>query len=353
MIEPNGPPPRASDAAEPGSEYVRWVQSTLNWVMNLRLPVDGIMGPETRSAIRGFQRREELPVDGIAGPETKQALIAARKRLSSAAEEFEAFDTEFTGEIWEGEVNHRSRDYIRWVQQALNRILGLRLTVDGIIGAQTCSAIRTFQECYGLTVDGIVGPQTERALIAAGAGQPPQTTTSTPARGTNVSVNTPLSQNGPGFYSYVSSGRRYGQVQTIQALQAIGRAWQQTHSSGPRIGIGDISFLGGGEMPPHKSHQTGLDVDIRPMRSDGREGPVRYQDAAYSRVLTQELVDRIINNGILHVQYILFNDPNVRSVRRQPGHDNHLHIRFYPPSASSSNPEYDCVKGKHWRSGLF
>jgi zinc D-Ala-D-Ala carboxypeptidase len=65
-----------------------------------------------------------------------------------------------------------SPDYIRWVQRSLNQILGLRLAVDGILGPQTRSAIRSFQSKYGLAVDGIVGPQTERTLISAGAGSP-------------------------------------------------------------------------------------------------------------------------------------------------------------------------------------
>jgi outer membrane protein OmpA-like peptidoglycan-associated protein len=88
-------------------------------------------------------------------------------------DESEGFNSEFMGEAWEGEVNQSDLDYIRWVQQSLNKILGLRLAVDGIAGVQTRSAIRSFQQSRKLTVDGIVGPQTERALIAAGAGNPP------------------------------------------------------------------------------------------------------------------------------------------------------------------------------------
>jgi len=37
--------------------------------------VDGIFGGGTQSAVRGFQRRHKLPVDGIIGPETWAALI--------------------------------------------------------------------------------------------------------------------------------------------------------------------------------------------------------------------------------------------------------------------------------------
>jgi outer membrane protein OmpA-like peptidoglycan-associated protein len=67
---------------------------------------------------------------------------------------------------------------VRWVQQALNRVLGLRLAVDGIAGPQTRSAIRSYQQQRGLAVDGVAGPQT-LARLAADTGQAPPT----PGRG--------------------------------------------------------------------------------------------------------------------------------------------------------------------------
>jgi len=73
----------------------------------------------------------------------------------------------------EAEVDRRSSAYVRWVQGALNRILGTRLAVDGALGTSTRSAIRSFQRTRGLKPDGIVGARTERALTAAGAGSPP------------------------------------------------------------------------------------------------------------------------------------------------------------------------------------
>jgi len=73
----------------------------------------------------------------------------------------------------ETEVDRRSSAYVRWVQLALNQILGTRLAVDGVPGASTRSAIRSFQRSRGLKPDGVVGAQTERALIGAGAGSPP------------------------------------------------------------------------------------------------------------------------------------------------------------------------------------
>ena len=148
------------------TEYVRWVQTMLNQALNLQLPVDGVMNVQTRSAIRSFQEKNHLPVIGLVGPDTERALQAVIGQAPSSAAEFEET-------AWQDEVNRSSRDYIKWVQQALNRIMGLRLAVDGISGTQTRSAVRSFQQQRGLAVDGIVGPQTEQALIAAGVGNPP------------------------------------------------------------------------------------------------------------------------------------------------------------------------------------
>src|SRR5262249_31622242 len=112
--------------------------------------------------------------------------------------------------------------------------------------------------------------------------------------------------------------------------------------SGPRIGIGDISFRRGGHMPPHLSHDKGIDADVRLMRNDGKEHGVTYRDATYSRDLTQKLVDTIRANGVLPINGIFFNDPAVTGVKQLKGHDNHLHVRFVPspsqtPSSSSSS----------------
>ncbi|SCX40985.1 DUF2272 domain-containing protein [Nitrosospira sp. Nsp1] len=132
-----------------------------------------------RSALRRFQERQGLPVDGFAGPETRKALVEARRRQAAKFEEplagregeFEYLKPdEFE---WETEVNRSSRDYAIWVQSSLNRIMSLQLAVDGIIGTQTRSAIRNFQQQKGLVPDGSVGSMTEAALIRAGATNPP------------------------------------------------------------------------------------------------------------------------------------------------------------------------------------
>ena len=79
----------------------------------------------------------------------------------------------FDAAPWEGETLRTDAGYLRWVQSSLNRVLGLRLAVDGVEGPATRSAVRSFQQRRALAVDGIVGPNTEAALIAAGAPRPP------------------------------------------------------------------------------------------------------------------------------------------------------------------------------------
>ena len=77
------------------------------------------------------------------------------------------WNPEFFEEEWEGEVARNSPEFVRWVQDSLNRVMGLRLAVDGIMGPMTRSAVRSFQQRRGLMVDGVVGPMTENALRSA------------------------------------------------------------------------------------------------------------------------------------------------------------------------------------------
>jgi hypothetical protein len=56
------------------SEHVRWVQTCLNRFLGLTIPMDGIMTARTRAALRTFQERRGLPINGLMGPETDTAL---------------------------------------------------------------------------------------------------------------------------------------------------------------------------------------------------------------------------------------------------------------------------------------
>lgn len=51
-------------------------------------------------------------------------------------------------------------DEVRWLQTALNNVMGADLPVDGSFGNMTYAAVTSFQAKYKLTVDGIAGSQT-------------------------------------------------------------------------------------------------------------------------------------------------------------------------------------------------
>jgi len=105
--------------------------------------------------------------------------------------------------------------------------------------------------------------------------------------------------------------------------------------TGLKLAVGDVSLRRGGKMPGHRwSHRNGLDVDIRPIRDDGREcgaTGVNWHIRLYDRSDTGVLVRSIRKAATGHVQFIAFNDPAF--LRRRVtvfarGHDDHLHVRF-------------------------
>ncbi|MCO5168593.1 MAG: penicillin-insensitive murein endopeptidase [Planctomycetes bacterium] len=141
----------------------------------------------------------------------------------------------------------------------------------------------------------------------------------TPARSRAGFVQLPAS--GPGFYSYAAASRRWGRPELVYALERAGLNLRAR----PRFGVGDLSLENGGRLSGHTSHRVGRDVDVRPMRRDGREGPVTRQQSAYSRQLTRDLIRELRKHA--RTDIVLFNDLLVGGVVPWPGHDNHFHFR--------------------------
>lgn len=55
-------------------DTVEGLQGRLNSLNYDAGPIDGVMGPRTRDALRGFQRDHDLAVDGVYGPESQAKL---------------------------------------------------------------------------------------------------------------------------------------------------------------------------------------------------------------------------------------------------------------------------------------
>lgn len=102
-------------------------------------------------AVRTFQQQRGLSVDGVVGRETYLALDEARWRLGDRVL-FYAAGRPFAG------------DDVAVLQQRLLDMGFDAGRADGIFGAATESALRDFQQNYGLATDGTCGPATLRAL---------------------------------------------------------------------------------------------------------------------------------------------------------------------------------------------
>ena len=90
---------------------------------------------------------------------------------------------------WSDLTSKNSSAWIMAVQIALEK-RGIDVgKVDGIFGAGTKAAVRTFQEKNGITADGLPGPQTIAKLLG-GTAETPANTTETPANTTETPANT-------------------------------------------------------------------------------------------------------------------------------------------------------------------
>ncbi len=115
--------------------------------------IDGILGIETKNAIKEFQKLSGLVVDGILGPKTKSALEKGEDSYVS---------------IGGAEVENVSEvTYSKGIEDAQTLLKDLDIykgDIDGILGIETKNAIKEFQKLSGLVVDGILGPKTKSAL---------------------------------------------------------------------------------------------------------------------------------------------------------------------------------------------
>jgi hypothetical protein len=203
---------------------------------------------------------------------------------------------------------------VRTIQQLLNQLGGFApINVNGVCGQDTIDAIHKIQQDFFGGSDGLIepgGPTFKRMLKALSLGfeQLPQVDPG---------------DNSADYYSYSEARKQYGTPKTIRTLQDVAQTF---HAARPdlRIGIGDISFRDGNPMPPHTSHRSGRNIDIRPLRKDGKQSPVTIADSQYDREATRLLAQSLFANS--NVKKILFNDSEIEGVRPFPGHHNHLHV---------------------------
>jgi hypothetical protein len=205
-------------------------------------PVDGIVGPMTRRAVREFQRRQGLLVDGIAGPQTRGKL----GRLGRPLYGKRVIRRGMTG----------------WDVSVLQFLLARRSVppggIDGHFGRRTHRAVVRYQSRTGLHVDGIVGPVTRSALLHGRVSRVPraQRSRATPAQvrarlgriarhyGVSVSLVRALAWMESGYQpNLVSPSGARGVMQVMPATWRfvetvlVGRQIRHTLSGNIRVGV--------------------------------------------------------------------------------------------------------------------
>ena len=127
------------------------------------------------------------------------------------------------------------------------------------------------------------------------------------------------------YYTYGTPGRGAGQYahpKLLSLLFLVEGQWQGMDKRS--IGFGNISLAEGAKFDPHEGHQTGLDIDVRPLRKDGAEASVAWWDAQYDHDATEKLISLFLEYSMVKV--IFFNDKEIPRVVKRIHHDNHFHI---------------------------
>jgi N-acetylmuramoyl-L-alanine amidase len=110
----------------------------------------GGFGPGTERAVRDFQTARRIRVDGLVGPETWSALVESGFVLGDRL-------------LYLRRPNLRGDDVVA-LQRTLNRLGFDAGREDGILGPATDAALRDFQRNAGLSLDGVAGPATLAAF---------------------------------------------------------------------------------------------------------------------------------------------------------------------------------------------
>jgi hypothetical protein len=125
-------------------------------------------------------------------------------------------------------------------------------------------------------------------------------------------------------YGTPGGGRcQYAHPHAISLILAIAFAWNGIDER--PFGVGNISLADGAATGDHHSHRNGLQIDIRPLRKDGRRRGCTIYERDYDRAATARLIG-LFNHHPLATS-ILFNDASVPHVQWWKNHHDHFHVQ--------------------------
>jgi peptidoglycan hydrolase-like protein with peptidoglycan-binding domain len=266
------------------------------------LMADGSFDAATQAAVAETQAVRGLRVDGVVDADTWQALIVP---------------------LGPGDAG----EAVRAIQRLLNAKRGAGLAETATYDQPTTAAVGAFQRHVGLPRTDAVDESTWRSLLAHFA-------RASRTEGTLCH-----------YHSGNGHAAKWGTASAIGQLEAAAAAFHAR--TGLRVSVGEISFIGGGAIRHHATHESGLDVDIGLVRRDGRQCRrlgLSYRQPQYDRDATRQLIQAIYDSAPGMVKLIYFNDPVLISeglAVRYPRHDDHLHVRYCLPR--HSDQRYRCA----------
>ena len=139
-----------------------------NYPAIAKLPtVDGIYGTQTENAVRSFQRIFGLTPDGIVGKATWYALVrlytavTQLSELRSQGQQFYSVNWEYPDALSRGDRGEKVR-LLQYMLSVMSEFIAEipAVSVDGIFGTATESAVRAAQRWFGLPVTGTVDART-------------------------------------------------------------------------------------------------------------------------------------------------------------------------------------------------
>lgn len=250
--------------------------------------VTGFFNTETRNAVTSFQQQQGLGASGVATVATWEAL-APTIQLGSSGEAVLA------------------------LKKQLNAKRKAGLAVSSSFDGATRDAVRTFQKHIGLSGTGIVDRTTWRNL-------------------TWHFMRPDFSRVSLCNYNGGHANGDWGTAAAIAQLQNAADLFKAR--TGGKVAVGDLSFEHGGDIDLHNTHEDGLDIDMSPIRHDGRQcnNPgAHYNSSQYDRANTRRLLQAFHDALGSHLQLIYWNDPQLIAEglsRRYPNHDSHIHVRI-------------------------
>jgi murein endopeptidase len=167
--------------------------------------------------------------------------------------------------------------------------------------------------------------------------------------------------DGPGRLIRAERWKTWATRSTVTQLDRVLRQWTKVAPEGPPILVGNLSSRRGGALAPHKTHQSGRDVDLGYVAKWDGKSRIEWQvmnadtlDAGKTWTLLKTLVksaDVEVMFVDRHVQKLLLRyaqatgvvrkdklddwlqvapgaDPKKALIRHVAGHDDHLHVRF-------------------------